>query len=196
MSPAPIRRCLAGALLAVLALTGVAACGGDPAPAPPRSGPVPASQAVPTPNSITLDRLGISSTLRPTGVDANGGFVIPDRAEQASWFSPGPEPGQNGRAMILGHVNLDGAPGVFARLHEAREGDEILIGQDDAAPTRWRVTRAPVVQDKAGWTQADMYRPLDHPEVALITCGGDLTRDAAGRGNYESNVIVYAEPVR
>lgn len=187
----PIRRTLAGAALAGVVLLGGVACGGSDAPAAAPA-VVPASQAVANPTSVALPRLGISSSLIPTAVDAQGGFIIPPQAEQASWFSPGPEPGQNGRSMVLGHVNLDGAQGVFSRLREARQGDVVEIGQPDGPPRRFVVDRV-AEQSKAEWKRADMYRPLDHPEVALITCGGDLDRDpVTGEGTYESNVIVYA----
>lgn len=190
-----IRRTLAAAALTASVLLGGGVACGEPAWVEnPATAPVPASQAVPVPTSIALPRLGIASTLVPTGVDAAGGFVIPEQADQASWFVPGPEPGQDGRAMILGHVNLSGVEGVFERLHEARPGDVIEIGQQGAPARRWVVTREPVEQSKAAWAQADMYAPLDHPEIALITCGGDLVRDGAGRGNYASNVIVTARP--
>lgn len=170
----------------------LAGCGSDVP-----SAAVPASElshnaAVSDPTSISLDRLGVESDLIPTGVDQAGGFVIPTQAEQASWFEPGPEPGQNGRSLILGHVNLHGQQGVFSRLHEARQGDVIEIEHEGAPATRWEVTQV-MSEEKADWNSLNMYQELDHPQIALITCGGDLIRTAEG-ATYDSNVIVFARP--
>lgn len=190
-----IRRTLAAAALtASVLLGGGVACGGPAWVENPATAPVPASQAVPVPTSIALPRLGIASTLVPTGVDAAGGFVIPEQADQASWFVPGPEPGQDGRAMILGHRNLDGARGVFSRLPEAVPGDVVEIGQQGAEPRRWRITRIES-QSKADWQAAGMYDELHHPEVALITCDGALVRQPDGTNSYADNTIAYAVPV-
>jgi hypothetical protein len=187
-----IRRTLAAAALTASVLLGGGVACGEPAWVEnPAAAPAPASQAVPTPTSVRLDRLGIESSLVPTGVDAEGGFVIPEDAGQASWFVPGPEPGQNGRSIILGHVNLSGAEGVFAHLGQAREGDVIEIGQDGTQPRRWVVTEI-VHQRKADWRAAGMYDELDHPEIALVTCSGDLVRQPDGTNSYDSNTILYA----
>lgn len=55
------------------------------------------------------------------------------RPMQAGWYGPGPTPGEDGAAVILGHVNGNRKPGIFARLHELWAGDEILVWRADGS---------------------------------------------------------------
>lgn len=191
----PARALAATAAAVTLALAGTGCSGAAGSALAPQAPPAAVSQAVAPPESIRLDRLGIASSLIPTAVADDGTFEVPEAAGQASWFAPGPEPGQPGRSILLGHVNLDGAAGVFGELHNARVGDVIVIRDEQGTEHRWQVERVER-RTKAEFDPAALYAPVDRPEIVLITCGGALQRDAAGRGSYDSNDYVYASEVR
>ena len=48
---------------------------------------------------------GVTSTLVPLGVTEDNQHEVPplDEPEQAGWFIDGPEPGEPGASIILGH---------------------------------------------------------------------------------------------
>lgn len=139
----------------------------------------------PDPQTISIPALDVSSTLVPLGLTEDNQHEVPplDRPEQAGWFQPGPEPGEPGPAVVLGHINGNGHPGVFANLHQLAPGDTVTI--DDLTFVVYEVTQAP----KDAFPADRVYGHVDAPELRLITCGGAFDRTS---GNYLSNTIVFA----
>jgi sortase (surface protein transpeptidase) len=186
------RALLAGAA----ALCLLAGCGGtggtdqQPTEAPPASAPASAPELTPVsqpdPQQLTIPALDAESDLIPLGLTASREHEVPalSQPQQAGWFEPGPEPGEVGAAVILGHVNGNGQAGIFAQLDELNSGDEIHV--DDRTFVVYEVQQAP----KDDFPTDRVYGKTDRPELRLITCGG--TFDEAS-GNYRSNVIVFAE---
>lgn len=176
------RALVAGALLVAAGCASV-----EP---PVAVGPPPV--ALPTaPAAIEILDIGARSSLVPTGETATGGWEIPplSRPEQASWFEPGPEPGDPGTSVILGHVNGNGKPGVFARLAELAEGDQITTTTVDGRPLHW-VVYSVRVQPKAEFAPT-FLRGDGPPVLVLMTCGGRLERTERG-GRYVDNIVVHA----
>lgn len=184
----------AGAALCLL-LTG---CGSDAEPrAEHRSTPTVSSSAAPptpeivavgNPTEIDIPAIDAHSSLVPLGLDENNQHEVPpvSQPEQAGWYEPGPEPGQIGPAIVLGHVNGGGRPGVFAHLADLQPGDEI-----DVDALRFVVTEVQHA-DKDAFPADRVYGATEQPELRVITCGGVFNHAS---GNYEDNIIVYAEMV-
>jgi sortase (surface protein transpeptidase) len=132
----------------------------------------------------------VASSLVGLGLNADGTVEVPPVTApmQAGWFAGGPRPGEPGPAVILGHVNGGGHAGIFARLHELKAGDEVLIGRSDGGSARFVVRRVDQVAKNEFPTDA-VYGDTAGPELRLITCGGTFDRAAH---SYRDNVIVYA----
>jgi sortase (surface protein transpeptidase) len=179
------------AALTMLVVAFLAGCGTATGRTPE---PVAATPAAPpaaiAPASVEVPRLGITSSLVPLGLNPDGTIAVPslDEPMQASWYSEGPAPGEVGPAVVLGHVDARGEPGIFHRLREVAEGDEITIGRADGTALRFVVTRVAQVA-KAEFPTAEVYGPTAEPQLRLITCGGSFDRAA---GHYRDNVIVFA----
>ena len=143
------------------------------------------------PADFTLSRLGISSSLVPVGLTADGSMAVPSvhTPKQAAWFEPGPEPGQQGPAVIVGHIDGDHIQGVFYKLREAREGDQISVALKDGRKLGFVVYKVESVP-KNGFPADRVFGYTAGPELRLITCGGDF--DAAAR-SYKNNTVVYAK---
>lgn len=161
--------------------------------------PVPVvAPPAPIPVALQIPALGVTSTLIPTGVHADRVLQTPptNTPEQASWFVGSPEPGQTGPAVLLGHVNGAGKPGVFARLHLLQPGDEIVVNRDGAPAVTFRVT-AVEKYDKDEFPTEHVYGDTTGPELRLITCGGVFDTSAgtasSPRGSYTDNWVVFAE---
>ena len=58
----------------------------------------------------------------------------------AGWFADGPRPGQNGPAVILGHVDSRTGPGVFYPLAGLAAGTEVLVDRADGSTVAFRVS--------------------------------------------------------
>jgi sortase family protein len=212
-----VRRLLALVLGAAL----LAGCGTEFVHDPPRE-PRPTSEPdaeldgpiVVDPTAIGIPKLGAWSTLIPLGLTDDCDYSEPpclappplDQPMQAGWYAGADprvsgdeyQPGENGPAVIAGHVDgygpdgSKGHPGIFAKLGDLAPGDKVIIERNDP-----RIPQPPLifVVDGVGsfpkdkFPTEDVYGPTAGPTLRLITCGGTFDR---GRGHYVDNIVVWA----
>ena len=144
------------------------------------------------PVRLQVRAIGIDSELVDLGLAADGTLEVPARGFPAGWFTGAPTPGQTGPAVLVGHVDWDGAPGVFYRLRELQVGEEIAITRADGNVVVFAVNRVDQFAKDAFPTD-EVYQDIDHAGLRLITCGGAFDQDA---GHYVDNIVAYAEMVR
>ena len=185
------------AVTVLVALVAGCSAPADPAPARPPSpeppaalstGPVAAPALAPA--AVDIPRIGARSSLVPLGLNPDETIEVPPVSQpmQAGWYRLGPAPGELGPAVILGHVDGGGRPGIFHRLRELQPGDEIIVTRDDGSAVTF-VARSVERIPKAEFPTEKVYGDTTQPELRLITCGGSFDRQ---RGSYRDNVIVYA----
>ena len=131
----------ATALLAFLAVA--TGCSSDPAPASAPSVAAPSSVAAPgvraaplaksPPTRVQIPAIGVDSPLMELGLQADGTMQVPPAESPAGWYSGAPTPGELGPAILAGHVDWAGKPGVFLRLHDLKTDDEVTSRARTAA---------------------------------------------------------------
>ncbi|WP_169792094.1 class F sortase [Jiangella muralis] len=199
------------AAVAALAVLLAAACGGDgnpsgagattpPVPpadpvaaaseAPSATPPTPVAEQLADPVAVAVPAAGIDTNLVPLAVDGDNVLVPPPYGD-AGWWQAGPEPGENGAAVIAGHLDNRDGPDVFHRLGDVAAGDEIVVTRADGGTSAFRVVEVGQYPQDAFPTDAVYGGPDDRPLLRLITCGGEYDRDL---GRYRDNVVVFAEP--
>lgn len=124
----------------------------------------------------------------PLALEADGTIEVPSDFSQAGWWVDGPEPGEVGPSVILGHVDSRRGPAVFFDLLELRPGDAVHVDRSDGTTVTYIVERTEQHPKDAFPTQA-VYGPTDEPVLRLVTCGGTFDRD---RRSYDDNVVVFA----
>jgi sortase (surface protein transpeptidase) len=144
---------------------------------------------VAVPERIRIPVTGISSALLRVGLAADGTVAAPTVWNEAAWYDRGPRPGQQGPAVIVGHVDSRVGPAVFYRLSELRAGDEIFVDRADGSTARFRVTG--VRQFPKNAFPASVYAPTLQPSLVLITCGGTFSH---ATGHYRDNIVVTSVP--
>jgi hypothetical protein len=193
-----LRAGLAGVAVAVLAACGVPA----PSSAAPAAAQAAPAESVPPPSAVastpaapvglTVPAIGVrTGLLLELGIDAGGGLEVPPDAETAGWFTLAPAPGSPGPAVITGHVDYAGVPGVFHRLAELNPGDEVTVVRADGSQVVFDIYRVERYA-KSEFPTERVYGDTADPELRLITCGGALDRS----GHYRDNVVAYARLVR
>lgn len=150
------------------------------------------------PVSIAIPALGITSALGPQrGLTATG--TIDDAPLSGPtwalpwWYDDGPTPGEEGSAVILGHVDSAigaGHLGVFFTLGNLRTGQAITVDLADGTVTRWVVTSVVLYPDTQ-FPDALVYAHSGSPVLRLVTCGGTFDPQTHG---YESATVVTATP--
>lgn len=153
----------------------------------------PAALGASTPTRVTVPTISASSSLIATGLRTDDTLDVPPVSNpmQASWFDQSPSPGQVGPAVLLGHVNGSGKPGIFANLDKVVTGALVSVDRADGQRATFKVSRVDTFP-KASFPTDLVYNDTPNPQLRLITCGGAY--DAANR-NYLNNIIVYADLV-
>jgi sortase (surface protein transpeptidase) len=201
------RRVAAG--LASLTLTLVLGACGEP-PARPEASPAAGPPATPTtttaaapsstrpareqkpspPIQVEIPSIGVSSRLVRLGLHADGTMEVPRDYGLAGWFTGGAMPGQDGPAVISGHVDSTSGPAVFYRLRELRPGDLIRVRRAAGDWLAFAVTGT-ARYAKADFPTDAVFGPVTGPVLRVITCGGNFDRSS---GHYLDNVVVTATP--
>jgi sortase (surface protein transpeptidase) len=193
------RLLLAAAAVLVLTGLGLSACGpfdrsGPPGPSASSTGTTTPSTMSPLPYSapqhLKVPSIGVDAPIVPEGLDAQGRLVTPpiNESNLVGWYRGGPAPGQDGPAVLEGHVDSKSGPSVFYKLGRLPRNAAIEVIRGDGAQVIFRADSIEQVSKDAFPTQK-VYGHLDYPALRLITCGGTFNRSA---GHYEDNIIVYA----
>lgn len=161
----------------------------DPAdPAGATSAPM--SRAEPT--ALRIPSIDVDEQVFPIGLGEDGELLAPrgDRANQPAWFDGSPTPGEDGPAVIEGHVTWGGDPSVFFELGGLQEGKRIEVDREDGTTAVFEV------YDTARFSKDEfptvaVYGRTDGPELRVITCGGDLDPE----GHHLDNTVVFARLV-
>lgn len=148
-----------------------------------------ARMQAPNPAVIRIPRLGVEASIIPLGLQDDGSIEIPENPDEAGWWLGGPEPGEIGPAVILGHVDSqEEGPAVFFDLRYMKAGDEIHVDRVDGSTVSYVVDFLES-HDKDEFPTDAVYGPTEQPTLRLVTCGGDFD---FGVRTYEENVIVFA----
>jgi hypothetical protein len=192
-----------GGVLALLALAGCA--GAPPAPRAPdlvapkiqdhqalpelTAGPIMRSSR---PTRVAIPKLHIASGLMDLGKAADGTMQVPPNADVVGWYTGAPTPGALGPAILAGHEDFNGQDGAFADLKDLVPGDQITVNRQDGSLAIFAVTKVEQ-RAKTAFPTAEVYGPINHAGLRLITCGGEFDSTS---GHYKDNVIVFADLVK
>ncbi|RJQ70755.1 class F sortase [Pseudonocardiaceae bacterium YIM PH 21723] len=183
------RRIAATLLLSLtLALT---ACGGPEATTSPSSPATTSVSATVKPASVKISKINAESSLVASGINTDGSIATPSvhQPMQASWFDQSTVPGKPGGAVLLGHYDGDGKPGIFYRLKELKVGDEVDVKLSDGKDLKFTVSKTQQV-DKNRLPKEQIFGETTEPELRLITCGGAFDKAVH---SYTENTVVFAK---
>jgi hypothetical protein len=142
------------------------------------------------PVRLRIPEAGVDARVDRVGLTEQGWIAPPMRWEVAGWYAQGPSPGQNGPAVIVGHVDSLSGPAVFHALPRLRLGAAVHVDRADGTSETFRVVaRRQVPKDR--FPSEEVYSPTLRASLILMTCGGVF--DAA-TGHYRDNVLVTAVP--
>jgi hypothetical protein len=179
--PAKLARMAATAPLRPIVVRGGTSQLGSGAAGPATSVDRPAEPA-----RLSIPALGVRADVQRVS-STETGIEVP-QVGRAGWFDEGPRPGEPGRAVMIGHLDSQTGPGLFALLPGVERGTDVSITDADGDVHRFEVVGKAQVT-KATFPSAAVYGPSERPVLVLITCGGPYD-EATG---YRDNVLVYAK---
>ncbi|MDQ6696256.1 MAG: sortase [Actinomycetota bacterium] len=127
------------------------------------------------------------SDLLQLGTAPDGTAQVPADPQRAGWFSHSARPGDEGPAVILGHIDSKTGPAVFYRLRELVAGATVIVDTASGRRVAFTVNRVEQVAKDAFPTN-EVYGPAFGRQLRLITCGGTFDRS---KGHYRDNVIAF-----
>lgn len=199
MSTWGIRRTPGAALVAAVAVIAalVAGCGSSA----DTSSPSTTTAAVPatgvqtaasisrsTPVSFDIASIKASGSLISLGRNTDGSVQVPADYQQAGWYQQGPAPGEQGSAVILGHVDSYKGTGIFFSLKKVKPGDMIDVARADGKTAHFKVTDVRMYL-KSQFPDQLVFGPRGGATLQVVTCGGDFDQSAK---SYLSNVVVFS----
>ncbi len=199
---------LGAVLVALLTLAGCGSYPLAPAPASVASGPTTApavrTELVSLPLTLRIPSISVDTgALSTVGLNSDGTMQVPPLNDPmlAAYYKLGPVPGADGPALVVGHVNGDGKEGVFARLHSAAVGDQVILDEPGGATKTYVVyktaqydkcvdsTGKPKPASQCSYPWSTILAPVPGSELRLITCTGQLNTTLH---SYAENLVVFA----
>jgi sortase (surface protein transpeptidase) len=143
---------------------------------------------MPIPIRISIPAIGVDARVIRLGLNPDRTIQVPSNLADAGWFQPGPEPGERGAAVIVGHLESSNGPGVFHRLRQMRVGGVIEVRLQDRTTLRF-VARSMIRVPKSRFPTKLVYARTKEPTLRLVTCAGPLNPST---GHHQDNYIVFA----
>ena len=175
-----------GALASVQVLDRARPSAGPP---PPRQEPRSRAEHVARPLRVAVPAVGLDLPVRPVGVAEDGQMWLPRDLGTVGWYRYGPAPGEQGSAVLAGHVDSwEYGVGPLARLRDVEVGDALVVRTARGTELH-EVTEVDQYPKQA--LPAAVFERTGPPRVRLVTCGGEFDEAA---GSYRDNLVVTAEP--
>jgi sortase (surface protein transpeptidase) len=156
-----------------------------------RARPVVALAAIGAPDRLVVPSVGIDAPVVPIETSTDGVLAPPADVDTAGWWQRSAEPGARaGQVLVTGHTVHDG-DGSMDAMGGVTAGDRVRLRSGGQTA----LYRATAVAEYSRAEVADQARKLfgqdrGHGRLVLVTCADWNGED------YESNIIIFADPVR
>lgn len=153
----------------------------------PETAQVEGERSKAVPERVDIPALQMKAPLIKLGLTGDGEVELPpyEKPKIAGWYEGSSVPGDEGAAVIIGHVDTKTAPAVFYRLRELKKGAVVKVVRSDGKTVSYKVDAIEQIP-KESFPAEKVYLGEG---LRLITCGGQFDWDAH---EYKDNVIVYA----
>ncbi|MDE3083121.1 MAG: class F sortase [Acidobacteriota bacterium] len=134
-----------------------------------------------------VPQIGVSASVGVLGLNKDNTVQVPTNFAQPGWYKFGPAPGQQGSAVILGHVDNYKGPAVFFYVYRLRLGSPVIVKLADGYTVRFKVIGVREYT-KNQFPDQLVYGMRPYSALQLVTCGGVFDR---ATGHYESNIVAF-----
>lgn len=140
------------------------------------------------PTQIRLPAISIAAPVVNLGLNSDHTIEVPSEDNAVGWYKYGAVPGDNGTAIMVGHLDSTTGPAIFWHLNDIKIGDNILITRSDG------LTAVFTVSDKHSYPfdnfpSQQVYANTSYPSLQILTCTGTYSRVVH---HYSENLVVSA----
>lgn len=141
---------------------------------------------------IVAPSIRMDAPVETKGINARGEMEDPSGKDAVAWYDFTEFPGFGGNAVFSGHVDwFTGELGVFGRMREMKEGEEVLVKLSDGMEMKYRITTS-TLYETAKAPIAEIVGRTEKDTLTFITCDGTFNRATQ---DYSHRRIVRAERV-
>ncbi|OMF68254.1 class F sortase [Paenibacillus glucanolyticus] len=144
------------------------------------------------PNKIWIPSIGLEASVQPVGLLENGQMEAPVSSNVAGVFIDGVLPGQQGNAIIAGHVDNYTGPAIFYPLKKVKPGAPVVLSDKEGNYLVFKV----VAVESYATAEAPIERIFgdsDIEQLNLITCTGRYNRE---KKEHEKRLVVYTRMLK
>jgi|SRR5450755_597742 len=123
---------------------------------------------------LIIPRIKVNAVVDPVNTNASGAMAVPANEpwEHVGWYMNGPYPGEQGSAVIDGHLDRPGGfPAVFWNLRQLQPGDQVLYVAPGQPRLHFRVTKVAFYTPAQAPVQA-IFNNRRGRFLNLVTCAG------------------------
>jgi len=139
---------------------------------------------------LVVPSLNINAPIESVGLLADGSMAVPtqNQWDGVGWYKFGPVPGEQGNAVIDGHLDRPGgAAAVFWRLHELQKGDNVMVVTSQGKTLHFRVTNVQIYTPDLA-PREQIFGATSGSFLNLITCAGQWI---PSRQQTTERLVVY-----
>lgn len=168
---------------------------------------VPPSSSVPMPASVVTQQriqrsygLPVRLQIRHLKIDAKvlymgatklGKMEVPSNVTDVGWYKFGALPGNQGTAVIAGHLDgLKAEPGVFSNLSKVQIGDDVSVVDNAGATASFRVSSMKSYSDNEQPTE--VFSSTTGSHLNLITCSGAWDKSAH---HFKQRLVIFTDRI-
>jgi LPXTG-site transpeptidase (sortase) family protein len=142
------------------------------------------------PMRLSIPKLKVDAAISYMGLTPSGEMDVPPDLVNVGWYKFGTKPGEQGSAVIAGHLEGTEDLGVFIDLDKLQTGDTIRVLNDRGATVSFTVRETRTY--KQDERPNEIFNKTDGTYLNLITCSG--TWDNAKK-RYSHRYVVFTEKV-
>lgn len=139
------------------------------------------------PTRLLIPKLGINTNIEPVGLDEQQRMEVPQSWNNVGWYKYGARPGDNGTAVIDGHLDSPTGAAIFWNLNQLKIGDHVTVIDQQQQTHLFIVTRKVLYSD-SNFPLQTVFAATTTPTLNLITCGGIFNRQAQ---NYTDRLVIF-----
>lgn len=143
------------------------------------------------PMKLRIPSISVDAEIEYVGLTKQNDMESPSTADSTGWYKYGTIPGDNGSAVIAGHVvGPKGEPGVFYNLKKLKVGDDLSVvdGKGQTISFKVREIRAYDHNEQ----HDEVFNPQDSSHLNIITCAGGYDTKLQ---KYLERLVVFADKV-
>jgi sortase A len=140
------------------------------------------------PVRVSIPSLGVDATIQRVGISRHGTMAVPTNYTDVGWYKYGTIPGHKGSAVMAGHLdNGFGLPGVFKNLSTLKNGDEVIVTEQNGEKLHFKVVDTGTIDSLSTDTQT-IFKGDGQARLNLITCEGTWHPESK---SYSERRVVY-----